>query len=243
MDTTLLADIERNLSTQGYALSPKAADVFLQTLTFSQENDYDTYTDNYLYGLLQADSIAVAVFENLGVDPFEVRETAAKSLARGLVESWSTYGGANTYDQNGWLMEHVLKSASSARRKVIRSGDILCGLVSHCQASAKQGETLYFQVIIEQHGLTLKRVQSELRKVRRFEPLAEHLQYRLTIDNDRLSLQPFSFFNNYSLLDADDDPGQLLVAKLDVVSDIPFIPKERIDELEWLINQPDVTEH
>ena len=162
----LLGDIQDNLTRQGYKLSPKAAEVFMQPFLFSKENDYDVYTDSYLYGLIRANSIAIAVFENLGVDPLALRREAQRSLTEGP-ESWSTYGGANAYDENEWLMEHVLKFASSSERKVIRSSDILCSLMSYCQSAARHGEEMFFTSIIEGQGLSLRRIRSELRRLRR----------------------------------------------------------------------------
>lgn len=247
--TELMEHIVSIMSQGGYKLSEKAFEAILSALRMSRERNVFVFGESFLYGILNSRSIAIAVFENLDINPLSLERDALQSFDEfDSLDEWGSLKKedlSNNLSVGGYFSEFVA-SAQSDSRKTVYSSDILRGLITYSEQITERDGPNYATVcyqLVTDYALSSKDVKRELRKLKRFEPFAERLQYWVSWNGHQLCIQPFSFFNAYDIHGDDErDQGELFAAKLNTIYDLPFITSEEIEELNWLINRPEISE-
>lgn len=263
----LVKDIEENLSHQGFVLSEKAREVFAATFAKSIEINKDVYSESYLYGLVWSNSIAIPVFENLGLNVIGLRNMAIKSLRTSPTDDWDEIAGAETFSKNYWFLQHCIRRAKNQKRSVIYSSDIVAALVQvaldvldeqelvkqdisriRTSVSSDASESYmfgsFFHMIIDQKNLSLSMLEKEIKKIRYFEPHVENIQYYLSLEGDKYVLSPFNFFNTYNLFHDDNmRDTRIYIANIQRPVKIPLFFREELEELNWLINRTETSEY
>jgi hypothetical protein len=277
-------------------LSEKAREVFAATFQKSLELNCDLFSDAFLYGLIRANSIAVPIFENLGINLIGLRNSSVASLTSSPGDPWydspnwesarsyeMKYGnmlrfedwffdsGASAeeyqlFQHNKWLLDHCISLAKTSHRTTIRSGDILGALIIQSLSTleqdgyspldinavhkgiinAGQPETFgsAFHELINSRGITLEKIEDEIKRLHHFEPFIENIQFCLNIEQDKITLTPFDFLNTYALFHDDRRKDErIYLANVQKPSQLPLFFHEEIEELNWIINKSNVTEY
>lgn len=261
----LLHDIEHRLAANGLSLSEKATEVFATTFAKSIALNTDVYSDSYLYGVIRSQSIAVPVFENLQLNVLGLRNTAVHSLKTTGIDKWDEITHPESYSKNSWLITPCVRRAHKEGRSQIFSSDILLSLIQHSlqvlshdfgTSSASQRKRLlqdsssygdygnFFHMILNNKGVTLENLESEVRKIRHFEPFVERVNYCLSIEKEKYVIRPFNFFTACGLFHNEVNPDErIYLAKIQRPLKLPLFFAEELEELNWLINNPHSTEH
>jgi hypothetical protein len=291
----LLRDIDKNLRRRGMKLSEKAREVFAATFQKSLELNCDLFSDAFLYGLLRSNSIAVPVFENLGINLLGLRNSSVASLTSSPGDPWydseawesartseMAYGNmlrfedwffdsgarAEEYElflHNEWLLGRCIALARTAKRTTIQSSDILRALIIQSLRTLQRdgysahdidviqkgiiprGESEIFgsafHELINSRGITFEKIENEIKRLHHFEPFIEQIQFCMHIEQDKITFAPLNFLNTYGILDdASAKGGRIYLANVQKPLQLPLFFQEEIEELNWLINKPNVIE-
>lgn len=92
-------------------------------------------------------------------------------------------------------------------------------------------------------GLSPNKVKRHARSLQSLEPNLEAQKYYLTYDGDRFAIRPFDFVDVVPIPSTEDaSRQQSYVCRVNLTASTRFPLEQDIEQLEWLINKPDVSE-
>lgn len=249
---TGLADIVHALNRKGMKLSDRAFESLFTIFRVAQHVDSDVYSELALHGLIKAGTIVYPMLENSGAAVGKLQDRLLEYNRQAGSESWyrSSSGGkyySASFGQNDWFLNPAVERALAAGRRIIYSSDLLFGLLEFHRhpdwADDDEGRAPGFEEVLQEFGVSAADLEKQLTFLRWVDPWTESLTYSLEIENNKFSVQKLNLFNAVPLLNpTSGDTPRLYMTRVTMNEHHPlFLPRE-LDEFEWLINNPVVSE-
>lgn len=233
----LIQPLLDRLADQGAALTDKA----LQSLNLAayDAKDYqyrELYDDSLFTGVLRSHGAVTGLFQSLGVNPLEIIDRVHAPL-RPSQEYRRTY--ARTRERQKRKRRH--------ERPIRAEGiPLLRGLHGDVTSQDLFLNALKMPAVwqaVHDLGLSVNKVQSYAKHLQVIEPDIETQKFVIGLDGGRFTFDLFDFAAGIKL-HGTTAAGELIIpARVNFVTPRQLELEEQIDKFEWLINNPDVSEH
>lgn len=227
--------MQRRLKRQGLSLTEKALQVMTLAAEASSQVDGRRHiaVESVITNLVKANTVATAVF-------------TAVPHSEGFLKTIAHFGSFR--DETAWppegargYLDHAIGRAKYQNRNSITCLDLT--VASLVAGDAEELQDAMLEVWLSGNSIRLDDVSTAPDYFVHLEPAIEDQQFLLTHDGKEFHFMPYSVLDGLRFVtDASNASHTIVSAKASIIDAGGFFLDEEIDELEWLINQPDVTE-
>lgn len=255
-EDALLAQLEK----EGIKASDKLRQALaLGTADASTRRYKDFYDDSALIGLLRAQTPLLHLLETQGLDvssllerlPVTIDKTAAPGTRAGkprVTEYRQTYAPRDDRYRNRsarWRVPARYTTIGPPQTP-IRAQDLV-GPSGEADSTQLMLRLLDMPVVwhhTHSLGLSTNKILRHLRNVRRIEPDIEQQKFCISLGQRGLEVSAFDFIDRTPVAQWSEHPTTgLLLLRHQILTPRECLLSEELEEFEWMINRPDVSEH
>lgn len=238
----LIQPLVRHLQSTGVSLSEKALLAMNVAAHDAKTYQYKTvYDDNVFTGLLQTTTLTAGLFHSLGIDALQLMEDVHEPIPEDYRRTYS-----HTRDIKRLKRRHA-KAIQIADGSMCPIENTVFGSLSGAVSSSD----LLLRALsrpavwraVHSHGVSINQVKLQIAQLAALDPDIDTQKYTLSEEDGRYSLV------SYDLLVGTKLPKQVqwatsgAAARVNLASPKKLELGAQIEQFEWLINKPNVSEH
>lgn len=238
----IISPLIEELMHKGVQLSDKSKQALSVAGYEAKDRQYRfVYDDNILNGLVKTNTVCTGLFESFGIEPSEILTDVYLPLAKNI-EYRQPYGKVGEVRLKR-LEKQGMRQGSTIPNRYSNQHNLLDGLSGYVTTSDLLLMTLSKPAAysaIKRQGVSINKVKMYIRSINALEPDIENQKLVLGLKNNKITIDSFDYSTAANL-------PSINTRITPIRSNIIVTEKqgiiEEIRELEWLINNSEVSEH